>query len=63
MSETKRPEIVTDDHLEFLDDLQESGDCNMFGAGRYLEYEFNINRRESKEIVLYWMESFGKDDR
>jgi len=58
-----RPENVTDDHLDYLDNLRESGVTNMFGAGEYLEEEFNLDRKEAKEILLYWMASFGKDDR
>ena len=58
-----RPENVTDDHLDYLDDLRESGVINMFGAGEYLEEEFSLDKEEAKEILLYWMASFGKDDR
>jgi len=58
-----RPENVTDDHLDYLDDLRESGVTNMFGAGEYLEEEFSLDKKEAKEILLYWMASFGKDDR
>ena len=63
MPESKRPEIVTDEHLEYLDALRESGDTNMFGAGPYIEEEFNLNKSDAKVIVLYWMKSFGKEDR
>ena len=31
-----RPEEVTTEHLVYLDTLRESGDTNMFGAGKYL---------------------------
>ena len=58
-----RPENVTDDHLDYLDNLRESGVTNMFGAGEYLEEEFSLDKKEAKEILLYWMASFGKDDR
>jgi hypothetical protein len=54
----ERPEIVTDDHLEFLDDLRESGATNMFGAGAYVEQGFGLNRKEANTIVGYWMKSF-----
>ena len=39
MSESKRSEIVTDEHLKYLDGLRESGVTNMFGAGEYVEAE------------------------
>ncbi len=58
-----RPKNVTDEHLDYLDELRESGDTNMFGAGPYMQGEFGVNKREAKEIVLYWMKSFGDDAR
>ena len=58
-----RPESVTDVHLEYLDGLRESGVTNMFGAGSYVEREFGVTRHEAKEIVLYWMRTFGNEDR
>jgi hypothetical protein len=63
---------VTQEHLEFLDDLRESGDTNMYGAGPYLDAEFpdlNDGRPShhssdmARKILVYWMESFGKADR
>lgn len=55
----ERPEIVTEEHLEFLDQVREAGFTNMFGAGTHLIKEFpDINRFQAREIVLYWMESF-----
>lgn len=32
----ERPEGLTDDHLEYLDELRESGVTNMFGARPYV---------------------------
>ncbi len=60
MSESKRPDIVTDAHLEYLDELRESGDTNMFGAGEYVEEEFGLSKKSAKEILMYWMSSFGE---
>lgn len=60
---TTRPEGVTDDHLYYLDELRESGVTNMFGSGAYVARDFGIKKAEAQEIVMYWMESFGKDDR
>ena len=53
-----KPEIVTDDHLEYLDDLRESGATNMFGAAPYLEDEFALSRKDARTVLVYWMESF-----
>ena len=58
MSEPVRPDIVTDEHLAFLDDLRTSGVTNMFGAGAYLEAEFGLERKEARGILSYWMKSF-----
>lgn len=67
-----RPEYITDAHLEFLDDLRESGDTNMFGAAPYLVAEFpeladgkaSFNSpQKAREILGYWMETFGNENR
>ena len=55
---TTRPEIVTDEQLEYLDGLRDSGATNMFGAGRYIMAAFDLNSGDAKTVVLYWMESF-----
>ena len=55
----QRPDIVTDEHLQFLDLLRESGKINMFGAVPYLKKEFAIPQEQAEEILCYWMDSFG----
>lgn len=54
-----KPEIVTEEMMDFLDDLRESGDTNMFGAAPYLQDEFGLERRDAKAVLVYWMESFA----
>ena len=54
-----RPEYVTDEHLDYLDDLRESGETNMFGARPYLIEEFGLGKKIAGDILQYWMESFG----
>ena len=54
-----KPDFVTDKHLEYLDDLRESGATNMFGAGVYLEREFKVNQPTAGEILGYWMDTFS----
>lgn len=57
----ERPTIVIDEHLEYLDMLRESGETNMFGARPYLLAEFpELTEHEAKEILLYWMASYGE---
>ena len=55
---TSRPAGATDDRLEYLDALRESGVTNMFGAGPYLREAFDLDRAEALEVLAYWMESF-----
>ena len=63
MSKSKRPEMVTDEHLVYLDNLRESGVTNMYGAGSYVQSEFALSKQEAHHILSYWMESFGEEDR
>jgi len=60
---TARPDSVTDERLVYLDELRESSVVNMYGAGEYVEREFGVDRTEAKEVVTYWMETFGNEDR
>ena len=57
-TESKLPEFVTTEHLTYLDDLRESGDTNMMGAGEYIEDEFAVSRQEARHILMYWMKTF-----
>jgi len=54
-----RPDECTDDVLKFLDALRDSGVTNMWGAGTYVEEEFNVSKSVAKDCLLYWMASFG----
>ena len=66
-----RPKFCKDEHLEYLDDLRESGIVNMFGARPYLMKEYPTLRGfEAAEILTYWITSFylgeradGKDEK
>jgi hypothetical protein len=46
--------------FDLLDALRQSGEINMFGSGIYLEQAYGLNKRESKEVVLEWMRTFGE---
>lgn len=63
MNKKERPEIVTDDHLVYLDELRESGETNMFGAGEYIQDYFDVSKNDANTILIYWMQTFGKEDR
>lgn len=54
-----KPAFVTDDHLEFLDDLRASGKTNMFGARPYVKKAFKmLTDDQARDILLYWMKTF-----
>ena len=55
--------ITLQDCLEFLDDLRESGEINMFGATIYLISRMNLTRKTAKEILEYWMATFDERHR
>lgn len=57
--EEPRPEFVTDEHLQFLDELRESGEINMFGAAPYLSNIFDLSEQEARKALTYWMQTFG----
>jgi hypothetical protein len=48
---------ITEEHEEFLDELRDSGEVNMFGAVPYLEEEFGIEKKEARAILGEWMDS------
>lgn len=47
--------------FEFLDELRESGETNMYGAGSYLQNEYWISRKAASEILATWMKTFDRD--
>jgi len=49
-----------DKYFEYLDELRESGVTNMFGAGVYLQEEFDLDKREARKILAEWMETFSE---
>ena len=55
---TTRPEIVTDEHLTYLDELRDSGVTNMFGAPAFIEDEFDVSKSEARDITSYWMATY-----
>ena len=55
----ERPNCVEDEHLEYLDELRESGATNMFGATPYLIQNFpELSKSDAKKVLFYWMENF-----
>jgi hypothetical protein len=44
----------------FLDSVRESGAINMFGAAPYVAEAFGVDRREARDLVKNWMETFAE---
>ena len=56
----EKPNYLTEEHLRYLDQLRESGVTNMFGAVPFILLEFsNLNEQQAKQVLIYWMETFG----
>ncbi len=52
-------DIWTLEHLEYLDELRDSGDTNMFGAIPYLMEEFpKLSKKDAGIILTYWFQTF-----
>lgn len=47
---------------EYLDELRESGETNMFGASPYLQRVFMLNYEDAKAILVAWMQDFNKGE-
>lgn len=54
-------EVITVDkeHLEYLDQLRETGLVNMFGASRNLEVDYGMEEDEAKATLVYWMTTYA----
>jgi len=50
--------VGEDEARNYLNNLRESGETNMFGAGAYLERDLDMNSTEAKEVLMWWMEQF-----
>lgn len=45
--------------FEYLDDLRESGETNMFGARPYLVQEFELKPNVAGQVLSEWMATFS----
>jgi len=57
---TTKPEVVSDEMLDYLDGLRESGATNMFGAAPYLADEFGMEIKDARSVLSYWMTTFSE---
>ena len=47
--------------LSFLNDLRESGVTNMFGASSYIVDEFDVSKKEARDLLTLWMSNFNEE--
>lgn len=48
-------------YFDYLVELRDSGETNMWGAAPYLERKFGLSRTEARNILIAWIESFNKN--
>ena len=46
----------------YLEKLRRSGETNMYGAVPYLQNEFDLDKREAKDILIDWMQNYNSAD-
>ena len=56
----EKPEIVTNEHLLFLDYLKKSEKINMHAATPRIVKEFGVGRPDARLILKYWMKTFSE---
>ena len=50
--------LLTQEHCDYLLELRDSGETNMWGAAPYVEREFGVTKKEARQILIEWIESF-----
>ncbi len=60
MSYIKASDAKTQEYFDYLEDLRQSGDTNMFGARPYLQAAFGLSEERAAAILKGWMD--GHDD-
>lgn len=61
MTETIYGKVLTMKHHDFLICLRDSGETNMWGAAPYIQREFDVSYKESKDILLEWIGYMSKE--
>ena len=46
----------------YLEQLKESGETNMFGAGVYLEKHFKLPKGKAREYLADWMKQYNQGE-
>jgi hypothetical protein len=53
---TLQGKMLTQEHHDYLIQLRDSGETNMWGAAPYIERYFGVSRLSAKTILLEWIE-------
>ena len=53
---------TTNEYWIYLENLRKTGLVNMYGAGVYLQNDFDLSKTEAREILLDWMKNYNPDD-
>lgn len=48
--------LSIDEVADFMDELRDSGETNMFGSGPYLEDKFGVTYHEARILVTAYMQ-------
>lgn len=51
---------ITNEQIQFLNDLRDSGIVNMFGAGSYIQEEFGVSKHDANRILNHWMGTYNE---
>lgn len=61
MTETIYGKVLTSEHHDFLIELRDSGETNMWGAAPYIQREFGVPRADARAILLEWIDYMSKE--
>ena len=48
--------------FDYLEDLRDSGQINMFGASPYIVEAFGLNKYQAREILSEWMHGYEYEE-
>ena len=57
--ERRKMTLNTKEIFQYLDQLRESGEVNMFGSAAYVQEEFELSRKDAQRVVEEWMQQFS----
>ena len=56
------PDKMVNEVYLYLEQLKESGETNMFGAGVYLEKHFKLPKGKAREYLADWMKQYNQGE-